>query len=1141
MATPSAISMAKTQPPQRDDTAWQERLRREAEQWRLRQSELDTQVSGYAQRESVLNTRESELWSRSEQLRQREVDLMSQESAVIHIREDYAAKQQEVSHLLEENHARQLEIEKRDTEYQTLESEYRQYAEQARQQLEHSQQQAETATEAVQRMRDQFAALNRQLEEFSQQQQELELSRNQALDAQADSEAKQRLAEQRVAEISTELDAARSEVEREQRENNERQQANEQLQQANEQLRHANERVQQANENLQHQVAELQQRVDEASAEAAQLRTDYEGALASVRQLQLLIDETKAKEHGDRQSWLAETEELRRTVEQVSVDLARANAELSEIREANDALSRQLAESEQQRLAAQAEIQSRPSNEAVDALNQELESANTRLAEMQREHEDALAKLSEQRKADQQRAEQLLSEQRAADRLEAERRVAEALAARAAENIAAGIDQPAAESDDTSIAHVDADDSALTSFAAYAVADSAVVIGDFTSTDESQQVSEIAEDDSDVADDQDEEGWPTYESEPPAGQDLLTETDSDSVDASGYQPDLAADADSIVTETAEPSSTWDGVPDESATIDAEADDEVGAEQSVTAQTGDQSNDDDSGWQRMESPQAVESRSHLESWGPESELDVQAEIDAQDGVAHWQDESPEVSVNEMIDDIEQSVEQVITDSDAVSPAAAEESVDDAEPSSAAWSNTPERDEDFSGDQSVATGWNEQLHNWESNDPKVEADAKEQTPESAASLAEQWDNSDSLASDIEFEHEATRSEQGDSEYASDPESSADQDLPGAPAAEMETTDHWLESSTEADQPAGEVDRHPSHEVDEVNGNSLAEMLIRDLDANDSHADEESADNPENTFVMSEFSAAELTDDYEATQAWDQSTFETFDAATESTLSESPADETISEDDRCHSDDEADDESSEDAFEQQDEEVVAEASGNDSIEDYMNRLLQRVQRDDDRSEMAETSTLTSSSLHDPDNLASGEPGEVAEPIDVNAPLIPRSKAPERSQDLSAMRELANSSARSAVAHSVRIQARDTQLKGIMKLIQAGVALACALACYFFLNWGFVIKSMAIIAILVIAGIIAQEAFVRLSDARRRLRIADNASDDESDFYEPVVGLDEPLGESVGSDPQELQAESFEEISDQAAPHQLDHPDKH
>ncbi len=599
-------------------------------------------------------------------------------------------------------------------------------------------------------MRDQFAALNQQLEEFSHQQKELELSRNQAIEAQADSEAKRQLAEQRVAEISTQLDATRKEVELEQREKHERQQANEQLRQANEQLRHANEQVQRANENLQHQVAELQQRVDEASSEAEQLRTDYEGAMASVRQLELLIDQTKAKEHEDRQSWLAEAEELRQTVEQISVDLARATAELSEIREANQTLTVQLAESEQQRLAAQSEVLSRPSRQAIDSLNQELESANARAAEMQREHEEALARLAEQRKADQQQAEQLLIDQREADRLEAERRLAEALAERAAEIDESGVDQSAAGSSDTAVEQVDPAGSSLANFAASAVAGSAGVISNFVSTDEAASETEDTESDRGAGNDQ--EGWPTYQSESPAGQDLLSEMDAENVEPCPPGDEVLADPISPVGELVDQPSTWDGSPPQStSSSEAETEDEVGAEHSASSLTGDQSHDDGSVWRRVESQQAATAHSHLEGWDAEGELDVQAEIDAQDGVVHWQDESPEVSVNEMIDDIEQSVEQVIIDSDTLpgetdnvetsTEQSPEQSVEDCESTPAAWSNTTDINEDSLDGESVASGWNAQLDAWKSTESNSETDG---AADSLATEASEYSDS-SVSSD------------------------------------------------------------------------------------------------------------------------------------------------------------------------------------------------------------------------------------------------------------------------------------------------------------------------------------------------------------------------------------------------------------
>ncbi len=117
--------------------------------------------------------------------------------------------------------------------------------------------------------------------------------------------------------------------------------------------------------------------------------------------------------------------------------------------------------------------------------------------------------------------------------------------------------------------------------------------------------------------------------------------------------------------------------------------------------------------------------------------------------------------------------------------------------------------------------------------------------------------------------------------------------------------------------------------------------------------------------------------------------------------------------------------------------------------------------------------------------------------------------------MRELANHSARSAVSRSVRIQARDTQLKGMAKFAQVGVALICAVACYVLLDWGFMLRSIAILAILVIAGILAQEGFVLLTDARRRMQIAEETAgtaSGEGDFYEPIEGMEAEVAAASG-----------------------------
>ncbi len=68
----------------------------------------------------------------------------------------------------------------------------------------------------------------------------------------------------------------------------------------------------------------------------------------------------------------------------------------------------------------------------------------------------------------------------------------------------------------------------------------------------------------------------------------------------------------------------------------------------------------------------------------------------------------------------------------------------------------------------------------------------------------------------------------------------------------------------------------------------------------------------------------------------------------------------------------------------------------------------------------------------------------MDPNAPIIPRSQAPEDANNMAAMRELANATAKSAISKSVRGQANQLKSRAIMDLMQAGVVLICGFAFY-------------------------------------------------------------------------------------------------
>ncbi|TWT79299.1 hypothetical protein CA13_06980 [Planctomycetes bacterium CA13] len=184
-------------------------------------------------------------------------------------------------------------------------------------------------------------------------------------------------------------------------------------------------------------------------------------------------------------------------------------------------------------------------------------------------------------------------------------------------------------------------------------------------------------------------------------------------------------------------------------------------------------------------------------------------------------------------------------------------------------------------------------------------------------------------------------------------------------------------------------------------------------------------------------------------------------------------------------------------------------DSIEAYMNRLLKRVQGDTtanspmpkktDDSEPSEASDVSEVSNSDSvTNMdESPEPMDPPAPIDLPEPMLPRSQAPERTSNMSAMRELANQSARTAISRSVRIQTRDTQLKAMMKLVYAGVSVFCAMLIVIFLvHW---LKYPAAIAIIVLGGVFAREGQLLMKAAKDRLEQA------ESDLVSQQSSIDE------------------------------------
>jgi hypothetical protein len=392
----STAAKAGSSLPSTEDVMWRERLRREIEEWRDRQIECDRRESRCDGREADLRGRESELWTRAENLYRRESRLQSQETAAFQLYDEFNQRQQELLRLRDDAQQRQHALQQREAEFREQEFEYRRKLEEATRQLRQSQQQAESATQAVGRMREQFESLQHQIEELSGEHQqierrereqreqhhrlrlELEQARDAAIEARAESELHRQQAEARVEQMAAQIQAFQQDQGSDLQEQLAKLQASER-----------------AADQLRGQVAELQQTIAQASQESSRLRREYEQALDSVRQLESLVSQSQQRSEQDRESWTAEADELRTAVDRLSLELARANSDLGNLRDANRQLSQRLDQMQQERDAARAEADARPTSEAFESLRGQLDTAQVQLADVTRHHQQTLELLEQ--------------------------------------------------------------------------------------------------------------------------------------------------------------------------------------------------------------------------------------------------------------------------------------------------------------------------------------------------------------------------------------------------------------------------------------------------------------------------------------------------------------------------------------------------------------------------------------------------------------------------------------------------------------------------------------------------------------------------------------------------------------------------
>ncbi|MCA9135936.1 MAG: hypothetical protein KDB00_04235 [Planctomycetales bacterium] len=911
-------------------------------------------------------------------------------------------------------------------------------------------------------------------------------------------------------------------------------------------------------EELRASIRELQESVAEANQEASQLRSEQEGANASIRQLELLVDQTKNNQSAQQESWIQESDQLRQTIEDLSVQLANASAELSQLRSTNEALSSELAETQTEadtlRSSAIDAEQFRVLEQELDSARQEIGRLQvthaetvSRLENERKESESALRdeieKLRDEIASAQQAAEASIKQFAESNRAFTENladigTLDDAHEEKPIETVSPSTNEIdeydvtfATEKDDDLELHTDsvADPVSGLSHGADLSVKSDANIWRMEPEQAVEQGTHL-------------EDWDTAHGSPSG------DAESDWSTSSWSQSELLGDAeteddsdltnelDSQTSDEIERSGTgisWHDEPPEQSVSDAIDDIEHNVEQAIA----DYDTPADPVW-----PDA-DNDSESSAWGSAPDLSEftspdepeqmsgQETVEEVDEPDHVTENSNDPSfVGELEDHANDDAEDFVTQDDVDADPGLYTGFDQGEnqdpPGNV--SNQGMSDTEIvrrfanriDADDDTPLNWSSYMPGGDS----LQTDATDsETTDSDATMDDDYDESPSSSwSDSDWSHSSSRDEATDT----DDEVAAHED--SLDAHEFDATQQWsrLTDDTAAvdhyddadeyqntDQPVGDasisegayLDSSPGEEDEpliEAPVGSLAEMLIRDLsmdrDDYSSHDDvPEANDEVESTFLMG--GDIKFADEDEET-----------DNESSSWNFESPAiaeEESVglgNQEDFDSDDDQSDDVSQTAVAPSRDTVVVESEPEDDSIEAYMSRLLQRVQGDEAAPPAAskqaapkpepkrDTVKLTDSGpTRDAEQSAPVTPS-----IHDSTPLVPRSQAPELSRNLSAMRELANQSARNAVARSIRIQARDTQMKAVVK---GGLTIGfvmMAIGVFLFVSWSLTIKLAMIGAFIVLAGVFGQEAYILMRDARRRLALAQ--SDNERDEAE-------------------------------------------
>ncbi|MEO9595511.1 MAG: FHA domain-containing protein [Rhodopirellula bahusiensis] len=1024
-------------------------FQKEAARWHKLKEEAEKHDHWVRERQEELKKQADQIEAQFKALREREDEIRSQETAAVELHAEFqvrhrdlterqdqlAAQQNQLEQQREDWKVQQERLQGRDAHYRTQieelllekeslferERDSERQLNETRQQLKESQSQADAAAEAVTQMRTKFASLNEQLLALGEQQESL-----------------QTMGLERVEEHARqckELSAARDEaIAQRESANKERDDVLDQKASSDAKLYETRERCDdllKTEESLREEIESLQIEISDARKEAEALRRDCQHARTTIGELEARVRESENRHDTDRTSWSDEMDALRNGVDELTLSLAQAEQQLAQLREDNDKLRETLSLTEEQRN----EFKTKYKTSEKQRIRAEREVSETRqlFDRSNRDHDDTLDQI-----------ERLEEETR---HLISGKNDAESNAP--ASNVRLGIlsasDSLTADEDGTeeTIEPLEsADASSAEDNTPESITDG---LGLHIASEPVQEVTESAA---------------TGEH---ASNDLIDEAMSVVHDS---------ETDRLLEEAEEKAASW------STPI---------AEETV------EETDDEDAWPTYESAVATDLPnldahvSNADAVGADEFSNETSKVDANDSPSPaWPDESESLLLPaerlgndaEPCSDAEQlNVAEPLND---VINNEINESVNlDSGEANAVWASVSETDEDDSAEDVDAQMFAAEF-------TAAAQEEAEQIRE--ARLSQEW-NSEELSPETVSESNVKASDD------IPVEASLNDDNPWATAD--------LDQSFPSDEPSAEQ-QNSFDDADSQSPLSLADQLIRDL------SNEKTSDETELSLPNEELS------NETGTQMWDgQADYAPeadLDAGLQDTTSEgydsneltSTQPHSLDQQDSEEPLDVADEfESSLASIEEESAElelpstnevaaetVVAPEAGepdDDSIEAYMNRLLQRVQKQSG-DEAAPAAEKPQKAATEPVEIPVQaettdhdlEP-EVIEPVDPNAPLIPRSQAPERNSNLSAMRELANESARSAVERSAKSQSHSSRVQAMVKFSQAVVAIICGIAAVTFVAQG-TLKIVAAVAALLIAVICVKEGLTLLNSTRGR-----------------------------------------------------------